>query len=77
MKTTATSSSCWLAENAATWPDLADSTRLQWAAQRTKARLEALGMVWDVLAAQWEEGYRRLAAYAEERGDCNVAATAT
>ena len=33
-----------VAENAATWPDLADSTRLQWAAQRTKARLEALGV---------------------------------
>ena len=36
------------------------------------SRLEALGMVWDPLSAAWEEGFRRLQAYAEERGDCLV-----
>ena len=29
-------------------------------------------MVWDPLSAQWEEGLRQLAAYAEEHGDCLV-----
>ena len=36
------------------------------------SRLEALGMVWEPLSAAWEEGFRRLQAYAEERGDCLV-----
>ena len=36
------------------------------------ARLEALGFVWDLLAAAWDESYRRLEAYRAEHGNCLV-----
>ena len=36
------------------------------------SRLEALGMVWEPLAAAWEAGRRELAAYAAEHGGCLV-----
>jgi Helicase associated domain len=37
-----------------------------------KACLDGLGFVWDVLADQWEEGFRHLKAFVSERGDCKV-----
>ena len=40
-----------------------------------KARLDALGFVWDVLADQWEEGFQHLAAFVREHGHCRVLAT--
>ena len=36
------------------------------------ARLEAVGMVWDALAAEWEASVARLEAYRAEHGDCVV-----
>ena len=40
--------------------------------EERKERLEALGFVWDQLAAQWEEGFRELSAYHQEHGNCDV-----
>jgi hypothetical protein len=40
-----------------------------------KTRLDCLGFVWDVLADDWEEGFRHLQAYASEHGHCRVLAT--
>jgi helicase associated protein len=40
-----------------------------------KARLDALGFVWDVLAKHWEEGFQHLQVYAKEHGHCRVPAT--
>jgi hypothetical protein len=40
-----------------------------------KARLDALGFIWDVLAEQWEEGFQHLQAYVNEHRDCRVRAT--
>jgi hypothetical protein len=37
-----------------------------------KARLDALGFVWDPLTDQWEEGFQHLQAYAKEHGHCRV-----
>ena len=37
-------------------------------------RLEALGVVWDVLADQWERMHGLLAAYREREGNANVPA---
>jgi inorganic triphosphatase YgiF len=37
-----------------------------------KARLDALGFVWDILAYQWEEGFQHLKAYVTEHGHCRV-----
>ena len=37
-----------------------------------RQRLDALGFVWDVLTAQWEEGFHCLERYRQERGDCLV-----
>ena len=36
------------------------------------ARLEAVGVVWDVLAAQWEQNYALLRAFVEREGHANV-----
>ena len=36
------------------------------------ARLEALGVVWDVAAAQWEQNYALLRAFVEREGHANV-----
>jgi hypothetical protein len=35
-------------------------------------RLNELGIVWDPLSAQWEEGFLHLVAYKKEFGDCSV-----
>ena len=40
-----------------------------------KARLDALGFIWDVLAQQWEVGFQHLAAFVREHGHCRVLAT--
>jgi superfamily II DNA or RNA helicase len=40
-----------------------------------KARLDALGFVWDVLAEQWEEGFQHLTAFVREHEHCRVKAT--
>jgi superfamily II DNA or RNA helicase/DNA-binding TFAR19-related protein (PDSD5 family) len=40
--------------------------------EERKERLEALGFVWDQLAAQWEEGFRELSIYHQEHGNCAV-----
>ena len=37
-----------------------------------KARLDALGFVWDAHGAKWEEGYQHLKAYVSEHGHCRV-----
>ena len=37
-----------------------------------KARLDALGFIWDALTHKWEEGYQHLEAYVSEHGDCKV-----
>ena len=34
-----------------------------------KARLNALGFVWDALGNKWEEGYQHLQAYVSEFGE--------
>jgi len=39
-----------------------------------EARLTSLGVVWDVLAQQWEDMFALLAKYKEREGDCNVPA---
>ena len=39
------------------------------------ARLEAVGVVWDVAAAQWEKNYALLQAFVEREGHANVPAT--
>ena len=40
-----------------------------------RRRLEALGVAWDVAAAQWERNYALLRAYVEREGHANVPAT--
>jgi hypothetical protein len=40
-----------------------------------RQRLEALGFVWDVLTAKWEEGVHFLERYRQDKGDCLVPAT--
>src|SRR5262249_48853012 len=37
-----------------------------------KARLDALGFVWNQLTAQWEEGFAHLQAFVQEHGHCQV-----
>jgi hypothetical protein len=37
-----------------------------------KARLDALGLVWDPYVAQWEEGFGHLQAFVAEYGHCRV-----
>jgi Helicase associated domain/Helicase conserved C-terminal domain len=37
-----------------------------------RARLDALGFIWDALTHKWEEGYQHLEAYVNEHGDCKV-----
>ena len=40
-----------------------------------RQRLKVLGFVWDVLTAQWEEGFRFLERYRRDKEDCRVPAT--
>ncbi|MCH8080713.1 MAG: helicase associated domain-containing protein, partial [Proteobacteria bacterium] len=40
--------------------------------QERRDRLDQLGFIWDVLDAQWEEGYSHLKDYVEEHKDCLV-----
>lgn len=35
-------------------------------------RLEEIGLVWDRNEARWEENFKKLLVYREEKGDCNV-----
>ena len=37
-----------------------------------RARLDALGFVWDPFAAQWEEGFRFLQLFCQREGHCRV-----
>jgi len=37
-----------------------------------RQRLDALGFVWDVLTAQWEEGFNALQAFHQRNGHCRV-----
>ena len=37
-----------------------------------RQRLDALGFVWDPLAAQWEEGVGSLERYRQREGNCRV-----
>jgi superfamily II DNA or RNA helicase len=37
-----------------------------------KARLDALGFVWDALASQWEEGFEHLQAFIKDNGHCRI-----
>ena len=39
-----------------------------------KARLDALGVVWDAFADQWEVGFQHLAAFVREHGHCKAIA---
>ena len=36
------------------------------------ARLDDLGIIWNLRVAKWEEMYGRLVAYKDVHGDCNV-----
>ena len=40
-----------------------------------RQRLDALGFAWDVLTAQWDEGFRCLEIYHQREGHCRVPAT--
>jgi hypothetical protein len=42
-----------------------------------KARLDALGFIWDPLAERWEKGFAALVAFKEENGHCRVPQTHT
>ena len=53
------------------WVCVQRQRRNEMSAER-KARLDALGFVWDPLFEQWEEGYRHLKAFVEEHGHCRV-----
>ena len=35
-------------------------------------RLDELGVVWDPLKSQWEQGFKNLVAYKKEFGDCSI-----
>ena len=37
-----------------------------------KQRLDALGLVWDPLTAQWEQGFSKLQQFKEREGNCRV-----
>jgi hypothetical protein len=37
-----------------------------------KTRLDALGLIWNPLEAQWEDGFKRLEAFVREFGHCRV-----
>ena len=39
---------------------------------RAKARLDALGFIWDPHTAQWEEGFERLETFVKQHGHCRV-----
>jgi Helicase associated domain len=39
-----------------------------------KARLDALGFVWDVLVTQWEKSFTQLQTFVKDRGHCRVPA---
>jgi len=40
-----------------------------------RARLDALGFVWDEIEAKWEEGFQSLQRYHEREGHCRVPST--
>jgi hypothetical protein len=40
-----------------------------------RQRLDALGFVWEVLTAQWEEGFRSLELFRQREGHCRVSQT--
>jgi superfamily II DNA or RNA helicase len=37
-----------------------------------KARLDALGFIWDPIIAQWEEGFSHLKSFVKENGNCRI-----
>jgi hypothetical protein len=43
--------------------------------QEERQRLDALGFVWNVGDAQWEEGFRYLEKFHQREGHCQVPAT--
>jgi len=60
----------WLGQ----WVSVQRSTKDTMSPER-RQRLEALGFVWEVLPAQWEEGFRFLETYHQREGHCRVPAT--
>ena len=53
------------------WVNVQRTRQDRMSAER-KARLDALGFIWDALADQWEEGYRHLEAFVSEHTHCKV-----
>jgi hypothetical protein len=53
------------------WVDIRRAHRDEMSRER-KARLDALGFVWDVKSEMWEEGYLHLKSFVEEHGNCRV-----
>jgi|CXWL01.1.fsa_nt_gi superfamily II DNA or RNA helicase len=53
------------------WVEAQRSNKEQLSPER-RARLDALGFVWDIKEAQWDEGFKALQTYHQREGHCRV-----